>query len=440
MTSLSGTARRTVGGPARGPGERQGLRLSPLRGLRYVPDAVGDLAAVTSPPYDVVTRPDGLRHLESADPNNIVRLILPQADSPAERHELAAATLRDWLAAGVLAPDPRPALYVYEQSSGDSLQRGVIGALALSGPAEGVVLPHEEVMPHVVEDRAALMRATAANLEPLLLTYRGTTGPAGAADVIERTAATRPLLATTTEDGFHHRLWAITDPGELAEVIDDLAGHQALIADGHHRWATYLRLQQEHAAGPGPWDHGLVLLVDTARHPLTVRAIHRLLHRMPVSVALTKASPFFRVRRLRTSLADALQALGEAKTAGNAFLLAGDGDFHLLDRPDPALLSRTVRRDRPETWRTLDAAVLHETLLAHVWGIPDTPRDTAYVHDTEEVVRQAELHRATAVILRPVREELVRTLAREGVMMPRKTTSFGPKPASGLLLRSLEVD
>ena len=54
----------------------QGLRLIPFRGLRYVPERVGSLAAVTSPPYDVVVRPDGLLHLESADPHNIVRLIL----------------------------------------------------------------------------------------------------------------------------------------------------------------------------------------------------------------------------------------------------------------------------------------------------------------------------------------------------------------------------
>ncbi|MEV0966267.1 DUF1015 domain-containing protein [Streptomyces sp. NPDC049910] len=440
MTSLSGTARRITEDLTREPAGKPGLRLAPLRGLRYVSDAVGDLATVTSPPYDVVTRPDGLRHLESAAPHNIVRLILPQADSAAARHELAAATLRDWLAAGILAPDPEPALYVYEQSCGDLLQRGIIGALALSAPAQGVVLPHEEVMPNVVEDRAALMRATAANLEPLLLTYRGDTEAASAAAVIERTAATRPLLVTTTEDGFSHRLWAITSPAELSQIIADLADRQALIADGHHRWATYLRLQREHTTAPSPWDHGLVLLVDTTRHPLQVRAIHRLLHHMPVFAALTKAAPFFRVRHLRTSLPDALHALGEANTAGNAFLLAGDGTFHLLDRPDPELLSRTVRQDRPETWRTLDAAILHETLLPHVWEIPDTSRDIAYVHDTEEAVRQAELHRATAVIMHPVREELVRTLARQGVMMPRKTTSFGPKPASGLLLRSLEAD
>lgn len=78
----------------------QGLRLFPFRGLRYVPERVGSLAAVTSPPYDVVVRPDGLHHLESADPHNIVRLILPQADTARDRHRQAAATLDRWLAEG----------------------------------------------------------------------------------------------------------------------------------------------------------------------------------------------------------------------------------------------------------------------------------------------------------------------------------------------------
>ena len=161
-------------GPAGETPAHSGLELTPFRGLRYDPERVGSLAAVTSPPYDVVVRPDGLLHLESADPHNIVRLILPQATTPAARNEQAASTLRRWLPEGVLTADAEPALYVYEQRGDGMLQRGVIGALRLSEPSEGVVLPHEDVMPHIVADRAALMRATRANLEPLLLTYRGT--------------------------------------------------------------------------------------------------------------------------------------------------------------------------------------------------------------------------------------------------------------------------
>ncbi|OII62790.1 chromosome partitioning protein ParA [Streptomyces sp. CC53] len=425
----------------RGPAAHGGLRLKPFRGLRYVPEQVGSLAAVTSPPYDVVVRPDGLHHLESSDPHNIVRLILPQAPTAEARSRRAADTLAEWLASGVLAPDEEPALYVYEQRKGELLQRGVIGALELSVPAEGVVLPHEDVMPEVVEERAALMRTLGAHLEPLLLTYRGDGGATGASAVIERTIKGTPLLATTTEDGFSHRLWAVTDPGELAAVTDDLVRHQALIADGHHRWATYLRLREEQS-GPGPWNHGLVLLIDTAEYPLQVRAIHRLLNNLPVADAAAALDGSFRVRTLEgASLTSALGVLADtAGGGGNAFVLAGDGRFHLVDRPDPGLLARTVPADRPEPWRTLDATVLHASMLEHLWRIPDSPEHIAYIHDAAAAVEQAERRGGTAVLMHPVREEVVRDLARRGVTMPRKSTSFGPKPATGLVLRSLTLD
>lgn len=413
-----------------------GLRLDTFRGLRYAPHRVSSLTAVTSPPYDVVVRPDGVTHLETADPYNIVRLILPHAADPATRHRKAADTLARWRAEGVLAPDPQPALYVYEQRRGDVLQRGIIGALGLDGP----VLPHEDVISEVVDDRAALMRTAAANFEPLLLSYRGEGTASGATAVIERTTQLPPLLATTTEDGFAHRLWAVTDPAELAAVDADLSARQALIADGHHRWATYQRLAEEQGAGTGsPWSRGLVLLVDTARYPLRVRAIHRVLPHLPLERALAELDGAFRVREVPGPLPAALEALEAAQ--GSAFLLAsGPDSFRLLDSPDPELLARAIRTDRPEQWRRLDATVLHSVLLDEVWRIPDHPDGIRYIHDTDAALEQAAKHGGTAVLMRAVDEETVRQLAAQGVTMPRKSTSFGPKPATGLVLRTLDTD
>ncbi len=424
---------RTDGDDASAP-ETDGLELQPFRGLRYDPDRVSSLAAVTSPPYDVVVRPDGVLHLETADPYNIVRLILPHTADPAARHRQAADTLSRWRAEGVLAPDTEPALYVYEQRRGEVLQRGLIGALRLDGP----VLPHEDVVPETVADRAALMRETAANFEPLLLAYRGAGTTTGATAVIERTLTRPPLLTTTTEDGFAHRMWAVTAPEELAAVGADLGGREALIADGHHRWATYQQLSRERLGDPdaAAWAAGLVLLVDSARYPLQVRAIHRVLPRLPLAAALTALDGFCRVRRTDGPLPTALEAL--AGTPGNAFLLTdGPGGFHLVDRPDPDLLARTVRSDRPETWRRLDATVLHAALLDHVWRVPDRSSDISYLHSAQDAVEQARQRGGTAVLLRPEREETVRELAGQGVTMPRKSTSFGPKPATGLVLRAL---
>ncbi|WP_042403249.1 DUF1015 family protein [Streptacidiphilus carbonis] len=422
-----------------------GLSLAPFRGLRYDPAKVGSLAAVTSPPYDVVD-PDGRLRLETGDSHNIVRLILPRPQPTAESgYRQAARLLADWQRAGVLVPDPAPALYVYEQRmpaedgdpDGGTLQRGLIGALALSDPGAGVVLPHEDVMPQPVADRVGLMRTTKANLEPLLLTYRG---DGGAADVVERAASGPALLTTTTLDGTTHRLWSVTAAADLAAVSTDLATCRALIADGHHRWAMYLRLQREHRhLANSPWDRGLVLLVDTARYPLRVRAIHRVLHQLPVDRALAALGEAWSVTPLKDgSQQSALADLAAAKAAGlNAFVLAGDGGFHLVTGPDEPTLRAAVPGDLPEEYRRLDATVLHSVLLDRVWHVPDAPDHIGYLHDTAAAVREAERGGGTAVLLHPVEEGVVRRLAEQGVTMPRKSTSFGPKPATGLVLRSL---
>lgn len=409
-----------------------GLDLAPFRALRYAPERVGNLADVISPPYDVVVRPDEQRDLETSDPHNIVRLILPRTP------ERAAATLREWRAAGVLVTHPRPALYVYEQrAAGRPPQRGLMGALRLTPPHERTVLPHEDVIPEVVAERAALARATEADLEPLLLAYRGAPDDTAVPALLERVTAGPPLLATPTDDTTEHRIWAVDDPAEIGAARVELARHRALIADGHHRWATRLRLATEHGGRP-PWDRGLVLLVDTARHPLRLNPIHRVLTGLPPAEALAAAGTAFRVQPVAGPLDVALRALGAAP--GNAFLLAADGAFHLLDRPDPGLLARTVPTDRPAAWRTLDATVLDATLLGEVWRRPPgrPPLRARYLHSATAAVAQAAGSAdGFAVLMRAAREDTVRALAEAGVTMPHKSTSFGPKPATGLLLRDL---
>src|ERR1022692_2725541 len=167
-------------GPAT-PGSA-GLALEPFRGVRYAQERVTGLAEVTSPPYDVIAH-DTADKLLAADRHNVVRLILPRQDPgrPGGRYGEAARLLREWQHQGVLVPDARPALYVYEQhvdaehpGAGDGLgaslaggpatgrvvQRGLIGALRLAPPGSGIVLPHEDVMPGPVTGRRQLMEAT----------------------------------------------------------------------------------------------------------------------------------------------------------------------------------------------------------------------------------------------------------------------------------------
>lgn len=414
------------------------LRVRPFHGVRYDPRRVSSLASVTSPPYDVID-PDAASHLEDLDPHNIVRVILPRTGNDgADRYARARDTLAAWLDEGVLQADVQPAIYIYEQSAPGFVQRGLLAAVGLHDPAERVVLPHEDVMPGPVADRLELMRATGANLEPILLVLDGGDKTA---QLISEVTSTAPLLEAATENGLTQRLWAVTDPAVHQLVSDDLAPCRALIADGHHRYATYRRLQAEHHAagdGEGPWDYGLAFLVDDRSDPLKVQAIHRVVTGLPLANARAALEGVFRLQTVEGNIAAARRTL-EQSSDPYVFVVTDGTQSLLADRPDDRAVAEAFDGlpHSPE-WRLLDASLLHALILDRLWHVDDDGVRVLYLHEAESAVAAAQRSSGVAVLLRPVPVGVVADLAARGERMPRKSTSFGPKPRTGLVLRMLE--
>ena len=426
--------------------------LAPFRGIRYARDRVSGIANVTSPPYDVISG-GILENLRAADPHNVVRLILP--GEGADASQAAASLLREWLSAGVLIRDRMPALYLYEQADEASswLQRGIISLVRLGSAETAGILPHEGVMPGLVADRKALMAATRANLEPIFLIYDGEgagTRPDEAAptatEIIDNVAAEHtPIVSITTEDGVKHRLWRLGHPDEQDAILADLTGRRALIADGHHRYAAYLGLQADKRAsglGAGPWDYGLAFLVDSDAYPPRLGPIHRVLPGLPPERAAELAKAAFTVQDLPagSGLAGALKCLAAAGREGTAFLLAGGPadapGFWLLSQPDPVQVAASMPAGASASWRRLDASVMQQLLIGRLWGITDSERDVLINHDAADAVCAATGTGATAVICNPPSFDAVIQIAAQGERVPRKSTSFGPKPRTGLVLRT----
>ena len=374
---------------------------------------------------------------------------------------MAAERLGSWLSSGVLAPDPEPALYVYEQRGPGFTQRGLIG---LVGVGTGGILPHEGVMPSLVTGRRELMMATRANLEPILLVYNGGEsgadsldaldgpgaagpgghgGPAGPASRLVDLAADErpPLVSAVTSDGITHRLWRLTDPDEHATIAADLAGRTALIADGHHRYAAYRELRSL-MDGAGPWDYGLAFLVDADAYPPRLGAIHRVIPHLAPEEAARLAATAFTVEKLADvppgDVPAAVDRLAAAGRDGTAFLLVGRPGCWLLTQPDEDQLAAAMPAEASPRWRALDASVMQELLLAQLWLIKDNERDVLISHDAGEAIRMALDAGGTAVICNPMPLAAVKDVAAHGERVPRKSTSFGPKPRTGLVLRTFE--
>jgi uncharacterized protein (DUF1015 family) len=424
--------------PADGPPVPPGLVLQPFRGLRFV---ATDLAPLTSPPYDVI---DEAEHasLEARSPHNVVRLILPReprevTGRAGDRYQAAAELLDTWKAEGVLALDPEPALYVYEQAVDGHIQRGLLGGVGLARADAQIILPHENTMAGPVEDRLALLRSTATDLEPIFLLYAGG-GPA--TDVLRTTVEQKPLVDALTSDGVRHRLWAVTDPDGLRAVAEDLAPRRATIADGHHRYATYLRYQEERheaGAGSGPWDFGLAFLVDASAFGPQVQAIHRVVPGLPLAQARKQAEAGFRVTDLRAD-EDLVGRLGAAGEGGAAFVLTDGTDAVLLSEPDPDAVAAALPGGRSAAWQQLDVAVAHSYLIRRLWDLEDREGVVDYAHDLPSAVAAARASGGTALLLNPTPAAAVSAVAEAGDRMPRKSTLFTPKPATGVVLRPLE--
>ena len=409
--------------------------LFPFPGLRYhgvAPEV--DLAAVTAPPYDVIDE-EGRARLEAAHPRNAVQLILPRDVEPGDRYHRAAATFEEWRADGTLTVDP-PHLYAYRMAFTDEAgasrrMTGVVGALALSPPGEGRVLPHERTLPKAKSDRLELLRSVRANLEPIW----GLSLASGLSELFEPVIEAGGVAASCIdEDGAEHCLFPIG--AELAPAIQSAVADAALvIADGHHRYETALTYQEERrAAGiddPGA-DRIMMLVVELAEDQLMVRPIHRLLSGVGADFRNRLSQVCQVIPVGPNNPAGVRQLVAEMDQTGSMGLVHDAGLALLTVKP--AALAAEVDL-LPEPLRGVDSALL-DAVFDRVGG----PTDIDYRNDALTVAGLVAKGAAeAAVLLRGVSVAQIEAVAEAGLRMPQKTTFFQPKPLTGLVFRSLDL-
>ncbi|HET6770907.1 MAG TPA: DUF1015 domain-containing protein [Actinomycetota bacterium] len=388
--------------------------IAPFDGLLYDPARVGDLAAATAPPYDVIL-PHDLARFHRASRHNIARVDLGVDEGPHEKYTHAGEILRRWRDEGALVPVGKPAIYPYEMRFAyramEHRVRGLIVEVGLE-PWGRQIVPHERTMAGPVEDRLAHLRATAANLSAI---YAVCAGPSEAqAALLDRAQSRPPDRELTDEEGVRHRLWVEMDAsGSDTDALVGWYRQQALlIADGHHRYQTALAHREEmrSARGPGPWDGVMMLLVDSASENPPVLPIHRV-----VAVDPIPEIPGDRVRDLGEVL---------------AWLADDDLRFAAVIRRNGELVHLVGRLEgEPPT-----VSALHRTLLDPMPGV----RDLGFVQDpalAEEMVHTGRFD--LAFFLPPARVEYVRAVVEQGGQLPQKSTYFWPKPRTGMVIRPL---
>ena len=392
-------------------------RFEPFIGIRY-DTATLDPALVTAPPYDVIS-PTNRAALVASAPTNVVRIDLPiDGDDP---YGDAAQQFAQWRSEGVLIEDPQPSFTVYRMDAPDENgiighTTGVIGAMELTRPGEGDILPHEFTTPKAKSDRLDLLRSTRSNLSAVW----GLSPARGLTALLESTEAP---LCRFEADGVTHSVWRITDTARIDAIRAAIGSAPIVIADGHHRYETSLAYRDERRASEGDGgqaDAVMTFVVELIEDELDVGPIHRLLSGLPEGFDLRAAfDPFFEIEAFAFNDAPTVRRIQEL----GGLVLVLPGDAWLL-RPRAETISAT---------RDLDSSRLDLALAS----LPN--HSLVYQHGVEHIRSAVETGAAQAgVLLRPVTIDQIIEIAKGGEKMPPKSTFFAPKPRTGVVFRSID--
>jgi len=391
-------------------------RFTPFPALRYCDRDISDLVA---PPYDVLSESD-LDELGARSRFNITHVDVPRESEGPDRYERAAATLREWVEAGVMSYDDSPTFTLYRMRFTDATGAardivGVLGGLEVVDEGAGGVLPHERVTPKASTDRLDLTRATKANLSPVW----GLSLATGLTDLL--TEPGEPLSAVTV-DGVEHVVERVSDPERVRAIAAAVGSDDVLIADGHHRYGISRTHRDEVRAANGdvasPADETLSFVSELVADQLSVEAIHRLYTGISRDDLVAALDRFF----IRSDAGTITPSTLATMDAEGVLALVG---------PDRSIEWLTPRPGAFDDVRALDGAWLEHALA-------DVAHDVSYQHGVDHVAEIVDAGDAVAgVLIRPVSVAEIERTAREGLLMPPKSTFFTPKLRTGLVVRSL---
>ncbi len=403
------------------------MNIAPFRGLRYnlallsrrgLPDPA---AAVTAPPYDVIS-PSEHRSFLAGSEFNITALTLGDAPGEVADYDACREKLDEWLRSGVLVEEPNPGFYVYRidyvppvggETAGPRRFLGLVALGKLHPFSDRVVLPHERTFPKIVDDRLRLLDATRTHLESIALLYAD---PEHVIDrILEAAGEGEACIEVEAKPGERHALYRIDAADTVSELAELFKVQRPIIADGHHRYTMGQRFREERGAEVAGSEWQLMTFANLYGEGLAILATHRL-----VKLRAMDAEEAFQL------LLDRLDEVGEGDSP--------DMRIETATRAADVRFTDALREEREGVEKTgyalLENVVLGEWLGEHV------PEDgvSYYKEGTGE---RAALERGDGDLLfrmQPVDRAEFQRVVEGGEVFPHKTTFFYPKLWSGLAL------
>ena len=234
--------------------------------------------------------------------------------------------------------------------------------------------------------------------------------------------------------------------------LEDFKGKKLLIADGHHRYSTALTYQQAYRQTVGEAaDYVMMCLTEIHDPGLTVLPVYRIIHDLNQErwkyfdkhleeyfdvekVSDIRSLPQRQVEQAKNYKYPIIGYLRHKEKHGYLLRVKScDADF--LDHA--GALGRHSR-----IYCRLDVVILNHLILENLLGMkPSEEKDRiSYSKNFQDVLKTFEKNAAQAVFLPGLPNvDAIWDLAKQGEVMPQKSTYFLPKLLTGLVMNPVNL-
>ena len=306
-----------------------------------------------------------------------------------------------------------PSIYLYECKSEAGSQIGIWALTSLDDVLHGIIIPHEDTLPHHQEGMRTYRQEVGLEASPILLTYR----PSGEINAMIAKLTSRKPQIDFCQDGANHRLWCITSQNmiiHLKKAFEKIT--KVYVADGHHRLGSAASMHEN--------SHQFISTLYVSTSDIGCKQFHRLIK----SDKEVSSEDFFTGLSLHFDVTTRSWNGSYIPEGRYQFGLFFKGKWYQVDlKPNEiGLRSKT------------DVEILQSQILGPLLGIVDPRTDerlTNYPADQWKML-MAESLQGNAIVftLYPMGiEELIRR-AESKISLPPKSTYILPKVPFGLLL------
>ncbi len=379
---------------------------------------------VVAPPYDVLSSSEA-KNIAKNNPYSFLHISKAEIDFNDNTNQYdekvylkAGENFRNLLTNSVLHLSSKPCFYIYQISSKEHTQTGLVVSASVKAYQEGRIKRHELTRPIKENDRVKQIKTVGAQTGPALLINKPINSIKQLLQNITKTKT--PYLSVTDDKGYNHLLWIIDNDDDINLIKNEFKNqNQAYIADGHHRSSAASIIAKEE----NNEDTARFLAVTFFEDEMKIMDYNRVVFDLN---GLTKDA-FIKQLRINFEVAE---TSNKHPSKNNEFTMYLDKQWYKLTYKGAPLGNDPVSK--------LDVSILSIKILDEILNIKDLRNSERIdfiggIRGSSAIEEMTDKHSGVGFMLYPTSVAELLSVADQNMLMPPKSTWFEPKLLDGLV-------